>query len=52
MWLDVWAYLLQGQRRQFGQEGQPTKTALQIYEALTALQQEKAPDSFGWVVPI
>jgi len=25
---------------------------LELYEALTALQQERAPDDFGWVVPI
>ncbi len=46
------ACMMQGQKRQFGQPGQPTKTALQIYEALTALQQEKAEDPFGWVVPV
>jgi hypothetical protein len=43
---------MQGQKRQFGEPGQPTKTALQIYEALTALQQEKAHDPFGWVLPV
>ena len=44
--------LLQGEKRQFGEEGQPTKVALQIYETLTALQQLKTEDPFGWVVPV
>ncbi|CAL5223128.1 g5593 [Coccomyxa viridis] len=42
----------QGEKRQFGEEGQPTKVALQIYESLTALQQLKTEDPFGWVVPV
>lgn len=44
--------MLQGERKQFGEPGKPTKTALHIYEALTALQQEKADDPFGWIVPV
>ena len=43
---------MQGEKRQFGEEGQPTKVALQIYESLTALQQLKTEDPFGWVVPV
>jgi len=39
----------QGRRRQFGAEGQPTPAALELYDALTALQQERQPDPFGWV---
>ncbi|BDA50893.1 Branched-chain-amino-acid aminotransferase 5, chloroplastic [Coccomyxa sp. Obi] len=41
-----------GQRKQFGEPGKPTKTALRIYEALTALQQEAGEDPFGWIVPV
>ncbi|KAK9907767.1 hypothetical protein WJX75_009620 [Coccomyxa subellipsoidea] len=41
-----------GVRKQFGEAGQPTRTALRLYEALTALQQEKADDPFGWIVPV
>jgi hypothetical protein len=32
--------------------GQPGKVALELYEALTALQQERAEDPFGWVDPV
>lgn len=42
----------QGERRQFGEVGQPGKTALELYDALTGLQQEKYPDPFGWVHPV
>jgi branched-chain amino acid aminotransferase len=38
-----------GERRQFGEPGVPTATALELYEALTGLQQERIPDDFGWV---
>lgn len=38
-----------GERRQFGNPGEPTATALELYDALTGLQQEKIPDTFGWV---
>ena len=44
--------MLQGVRKQFGEPGQTTKTALRLYEALTAVQQEKAEDPFGWIVPV
>ena len=43
---------LQGEKKEFGEAGQPTKVALQIYETLTALQQLKTEDPFGWVVPV
>ena len=43
---------LQGEERQFGEEGQPTKVALQIYETLTALQQLNTEDPFGWIAPV
>ena len=42
----------QGQKRQFGKPGVPGEVALQLYAALTALQQEEAQDPFGWVVPV
>lgn len=42
----------QGERRQFGEPGVPGKTALELYDALTGLQQEKYPDTFGWVHPV
>lgn len=41
-----------GQRKQFGAPGTPTPVALELYEALTTLQQEKNPDPFGWVYPV
>ena len=43
---------VQGKRRQFGTPGQPGDVTLQLYSALAALQQEKAKDPFGWVVPV
>jgi branched-chain amino acid aminotransferase len=42
----------EGRRRQFGAEGEPTPVALELYSALTALQQEREPDPFGWVHPV
>ena len=42
----------QGEKRQFGEVGQPTKTALELYDALTGLQTERLPDPFGWVHPV
>jgi branched-chain amino acid aminotransferase len=39
----------EGKKRQFGEPGVPTGTALELYEALTGLQQERIPDDFGWV---
>lgn len=42
----------QGRRRQYCQPGQPGKVSLEMYEALTSLQQERAEDPFGWVVPV
>eukprot|EP00889_Picochlorum_renovo_P007690 jgi/Picre1/34720/NNA_002186.t1 len=38
-----------GTRRDFGENGEPTATALELYESLTGLQQERIPDTFGWV---
>mmetsp|Transcript_468 Transcript_468/g.1083 ORF Transcript_468/g.1083 Transcript_468/m.1083 type:complete len:406 (-) Transcript_468:29-1246(-) len=38
-----------GTRRDFGENGGPTPTALELYESLTGLQQERIPDTFGWV---
>jgi len=38
-----------GEKRQFGNPGEPTATALELYDALTGLQQERIPDTFGWV---
>lgn len=43
---------MQGEKKQFGVPGQPTKVALQIYETLTAIQQLKSEDPFGWVFPV
>ena len=39
----------EGTTRKFGEQGVPTETALELYEALTGLQQERIPDEFGWV---
>jgi len=41
-----------GERRQFGQPGEPTPVALELYNALTSLQDGKADDPLGWVVPV
>lgn len=41
-----------GKKKQYGQAGQPGATTLELYTALTNLQTEKDPDSFGWVVPV
>lgn len=41
-----------GKRRQYGAPGVPTPVALELYTALTELQQEAAPDAHGWVVPV
>ena len=38
-----------GKKRVFGKEGEPTPVALELYDALTGLQQERIPDDFGWV---
>ena len=40
------------QTRQYAERGQPGPVTLELYEALTALQQERAADDFGWVVPV
>lgn len=42
----------QGRRKQFGEPGHPGPTALELYEALTGLQQGRLPDPFGWVHPV
>ncbi|PSC67353.1 branched-chain amino acid aminotransferase [Micractinium conductrix] len=42
----------QGERRQFGEPGQPGPVALELYDQLTGLQQEKLADPFGWVHPV
>lgn len=44
--------LSQGRRRQYGEPGRPSPVALEMYEALTSLQQERTEDPFGWVVPV
>eukprot|EP00192_Tetraselmis_astigmatica_P012806 CAMPEP_0117660908 /NCGR_PEP_ID=MMETSP0804-20121206/7238_1 /TAXON_ID=1074897 /ORGANISM="Tetraselmis astigmatica, Strain CCMP880" /LENGTH=404 /DNA_ID=CAMNT_0005467707 /DNA_START=62 /DNA_END=1276 /DNA_ORIENTATION=+ len=41
-----------GTRKQFGTPGSPTPVALQLYTALTDLQDQKADDPYGWVVPV
>ena len=41
-----------GERRQYGDRGRPTPVALELYEALTGLQQEALPDPYGWVGPV
>jgi len=38
-----------GERRQFGQPGEPTPAALKLYTALTDIQLGKLPDPYGWV---
>lgn len=40
-----------GERKEYTLPGQPGDVALQLYEALTGLQQEKLEDPFGWVYP-
>ncbi|KAL4419156.1 hypothetical protein ABPG77_009132 [Micractinium sp. CCAP 211/92] len=42
----------QGLRRQFGNPGEPSPVALELYDQLTGLQQEKYDDPFGWIVPV
>ncbi|PRW58452.1 branched-chain amino acid aminotransferase [Chlorella sorokiniana] len=42
----------EGKRRQFGEPGQPSPVALELYDQLTGLQQERYPDPFGWVYPV
>lgn len=42
----------QGVRRQFGNPGEPSPVALELYDQLTGLQQEKYDDPFGWIVPV
>ena len=41
-----------GGRRQYAEDGQPGSVALELYDQLTGLQQERYPDPFGWVVPV
>jgi len=36
-------------KREFGKNGEPTPIALELYDALTGLQQERIEDEFGWV---
>ena len=38
-----------GTRKEFGENGEPTTVALELYDALTGLQQERYADDFGWV---
>eukprot|EP00951_Prasinocladus_malaysianus_P017056 scaffold134141_cov34-Prasinocladus_malaysianus.AAC.1 len=42
----------QGERKQFGEPGEPTPVALELYNALTEIQDQKAEDIKGWVVPV
>lgn len=42
----------EGQRKQFGEPGQPGPIALELYDALTGMQQERLPDNHGWVVSV
>jgi len=41
-----------GQRRTYAADGQPGKTTLEMYQALTDIQQERSEDTQGWVVPV
>lgn len=41
-----------GVRKAYTEPGQPGKVALEMYNALTDIQSEKAVDTEGWVVPI
>lgn len=41
-----------GVKKQYGTKGEPTPVALQLYKALTSLQQEESEDPFGWVYPV
>lgn len=42
----------QGRRRQFGQPGQATPIAFELYDKLTGIQTERLEDPHGWVVPV
>lgn len=42
----------QGKKKTFGEPGKFSPVALELYEQLTGLQQERLPDPFGWVVPV
>lgn len=42
----------EGKKRQFGEVGQPGPVALELYDQLTGLQQERYADPFGWVYPV
>jgi len=48
----VGSLTFRGERRQYGEKGKPTPVALELYEALTGLQQEALEDPYGWVVPV
>mmetsp|Transcript_11820 Transcript_11820/g.29913 ORF Transcript_11820/g.29913 Transcript_11820/m.29913 type:complete len:419 (-) Transcript_11820:183-1439(-) len=41
-----------GEKKQFGTPGEPTSTALELYESLTGLQDMRLPDPDNWVVPV
>jgi branched-chain amino acid aminotransferase len=41
-----------GERRQYGEHGQPGSVALELYDQLTGIQQERYEDPFGWVLPV
>lgn len=41
-----------GEKRQYGEAGQPGPIALELYTALTDIQQEKAADKHGWIYPV
>ena len=41
-----------GQRREYGQSGQPTPVGMRLYEKLAKLQNESVEDPYGWVEPV
>jgi len=41
-----------GEKKCYGTSGEPTPVALELYEALTGLQDLRLPDPDNWVVPV
>ena len=43
---------VQGNRKQFSPEGEPSKVALELYTALTDIQLQRADGPDGWIHPV
>ena len=48
----VGSLTFKGQRRQFGEVGEPTPVGLKLYQKLTGLQNEAIDDPYGWIRPV